>query len=219
MDHAMPPRASKATGAASSAAVGAASSAAVAQFSSPRNLLYLRSAFRTGDAAALEWAARVRRLPGPPADLWAEVRGLNRGFVAAAARTAGPTPVVAAVAAMAAAEEPLHMRMFEEDSLHSLNDDTTVAALADESDAPWSRGDPDRSGAEATAEYWSGGLGALPPRLMRRETIPFWQRGGRGGYEHDIGETLGDAPSELGSQVRSVRRDVGRRSGHGHSRA
>lgn len=194
MDHAAPPWVSKAT------------SAALAQFSSPRNLLYLRSTFRTADAAALEWAARIRRLPGPPADLWAEVRGLNRGFVAAATLAAAKRP-----RAPPTAEEPFHMRMFEEDSLHSLNDDAGIAAAAGESDAAWSRGDPDRSGAKATAEYWSGGLGALPPRLMRRESIPFWQRGGRGGYEHDISETLGDAPSELGSHVRSVRRDVGRR--------
>ena len=39
-------------------------------------------------------------------------------------------------------------------------------------------------------------------RFMRREAIPFWQQGGRGGYDLDIDETLGDAPRELDGHVR-----------------
>lgn len=39
-------------------------------------------------------------------------------------------------------------------------------------------------------------------RFMRREAPPFWQRGGRTGYDEDVGETLGLAPVELDGQVR-----------------
>ena len=39
-------------------------------------------------------------------------------------------------------------------------------------------------------------------RFMRYESIPFWQRGGREGYEYDIEETLGTAARELDGPVR-----------------
>ena len=39
-------------------------------------------------------------------------------------------------------------------------------------------------------------------RFMRREQIPFWQQGGREGYDYDIEETLGAATRELDGHVR-----------------
>ena len=39
-------------------------------------------------------------------------------------------------------------------------------------------------------------------RFMRYEEIPFWQKGGRVGYDYDIEETLGTAGRELDSGVR-----------------
>lgn len=39
-------------------------------------------------------------------------------------------------------------------------------------------------------------------RFMRREGIPFWQKGGREGYDRDIEETLGTAGRELDNHVR-----------------
>jgi hypothetical protein len=39
-------------------------------------------------------------------------------------------------------------------------------------------------------------------RFMRYETVPFWQKGGRTGYDYDIEETLGTGGRELGSNVR-----------------
>lgn len=39
-------------------------------------------------------------------------------------------------------------------------------------------------------------------RFMRYEAIPFWQKGGREGYDADIEETLGQATREMGAHVR-----------------
>jgi len=98
-----------------------------------------------------------------------------------------------------------------------------------EDDAPWSRGDPNRSSEQALAEYWGDGQVATNlatesrkdphaygdayawgntwrenggTRFMRRETIPFWQQGGREGYDRDIEDTLGTAGRELDGHVR-----------------
>lgn len=110
-------------------------------------------------------------------------------------------------------------------------DDTSADVfLYGEADAPWSRGNPNRTPEQALAEYWGDGRaatdtmsGAPEPmgqaygeasawgnawrenggtRFMRRETIPFWQQGGRGGYDYDIEETLGTAGRELDGHVR-----------------
>lgn len=97
-------------------------------------------------------------------------------------------------------------------------------------DAPWSRGSANRTPEQALAEYWGDGsvatdtrLGALEiagqaygdsyawgnswrenggTRFMRYESIPFWQRGGRDGYDTDIEESLGTASRELDGHVR-----------------
>jgi hypothetical protein len=95
-------------------------------------------------------------------------------------------------------------------------------------DAPWRSGDPDRTPEEALAEYWGDSCSASETtvgaadgraygdtaawgstwqenggtRFMRREQIPFWQKGGRGGYDDDIEDTLGTASRELGGHVR-----------------
>ena len=84
-------------------------------------------------------------------------------------------------------------------------------------DAPWSRGNPNRTPEQALAEYWGDDrapTGASAEarreglayggerRYMRYDKPPFWQKGGREGYELDIEETLGPSPRELGTQVR-----------------
>lgn len=102
--------------------------------------------------------------------------------------------------------------------------------LYDPADAPWSRGDPNRTAEQALAEYWGDGrvtsdtmTGATETmgrtygelyawgdswrenggtRAQRYERIPFWQRGGRMGYDTDIEETLGTAGRELDAHVR-----------------
>jgi hypothetical protein len=102
--------------------------------------------------------------------------------------------------------------------------------LYGEADAPWSRGNPNRTPEQAVAEYWgddrtaSETMTGAPElmgqaygeasawgdawrenggtRFMRRETIPFWQQGGREGYDYDIEETLGTASRELDGHVR-----------------
>jgi hypothetical protein len=121
-------------------------------------------------------------------------------------------------------------------------------------DLPWGRGalhsDPER----AVAEYWSdtkapadtaigssdamgetyGAESAWGPgwpdhgggRFMRYEAPPFWQKGGREGYDYDIEETLGVSARETGNPVRrwdmdrlreprgDEHRVLGPRSGH-----
>lgn len=97
-------------------------------------------------------------------------------------------------------------------------------------DAPWSSGNPNRTPEAALAEYWGDGwtssetaIGAPETgghaygdmsawgstwqenggsRFMRREQVPFWQKGGRGGYDDDIEETLGTASREMDGHVR-----------------
>jgi hypothetical protein len=54
-------------------------------------------------------------------------------------------------------------------------------------------------GANTWGDAWKENGGT---RFMRREKIPFWQRGGREGYDHDVEETLGSGDRELGGQVR-----------------
>jgi len=99
-----------------------------------------------------------------------------------------------------------------------------------EDDAPWGRGDPNRTPEQAVAEYWgddwttSETMTGAPEtmgkaygsmyswgnmweenggtRYQRYQTIPFWQQGGREGYELDIEETLGTAGRELDAPVR-----------------
>lgn len=102
--------------------------------------------------------------------------------------------------------------------------------LYGDDDAPWGRGDPNRTPEQAVAEYWgdnhtvSDTMTGAPEtmgqaygdryawgdtwrendgtRFMRRETIPFWQKGGREGIDGDIEETLGTAGRELDNHVR-----------------
>lgn len=102
--------------------------------------------------------------------------------------------------------------------------------LYGEDDAPWSAGDPNRTPEQALAEYWGDGwtvsetqTGAPETmgqaygsdyawgtswkenggsRFMRYETTPFWQKGGREGYDYDIEETLGTQARELDAHVR-----------------
>lgn len=108
-------------------------------------------------------------------------------------------------------------------------DDLNEVFLYGDDDAPWSRGCPDRTPEQALAEYWGDDhveteLAPATPsptgrphlghaygkagredggtRFMRREAPPFWQLGGRGGYDYDIGETLGSSSRELDGQVR-----------------
>lgn len=54
-------------------------------------------------------------------------------------------------------------------------------------------------GAYAWGNAWRENGGT---RFMRREQIPFWQQGGREGYDYDIEETLGTATRELDGHVR-----------------
>lgn len=102
--------------------------------------------------------------------------------------------------------------------------------LYNEDDAPWDIGDPNRTPEQALAEYWGDGwtvsettTGAPETmgqaygadyawgtswkdnggtRFQRYETIPFWQLGGREGYDYDIEETLGTQARELDAHVR-----------------
>jgi len=96
-------------------------------------------------------------------------------------------------------------------------------------DSPWRAGRPDRTPEQVIAEYWGedrvssdvpmdaaerGGAAygdkyawgstwrEKGGRFMRRESIPFWQKGGREGYDTDIEETLGTAGRELDNHVR-----------------
>ena len=97
-------------------------------------------------------------------------------------------------------------------------------------DAPWSAGQVNRTPEAAVAEYWGDSWAATDTvvgateqagvaygsidswgnhwrenggtRFMRYESIPFWQKGGRVGYDYDIEETLGTAGRELDSNVR-----------------
>ena len=102
--------------------------------------------------------------------------------------------------------------------------------LYGEEDAPWSAGRPNRTPEQAVAEYWGDGWTATDTmlghtetmgraygseygwgdtwqenggsRFMRRESTPFWQKGGREGYDYDIEETLGTQARELDNHVR-----------------
>lgn len=94
-------------------------------------------------------------------------------------------------------------------------------------DAPWSAGNPDRTPEQAVFEYWnddgkaatddgvawdgadgdgvswghwSGSNGSRFDRWGGE--IPFWQKGGRDGYDLDIEETLGTAARETDNPVR-----------------
>ncbi|MFA6165757.1 MAG: hypothetical protein WC700_04015 [Gemmatimonadaceae bacterium] len=104
------------------------------------------------------------------------------------------------------------------------------SAVGSAEDSPWGVGDPNRTPEQALAEYWGDGwttsetqTGAPETtgraygadyawgtswqenggsRFMRYENIPFWQKGGREGYDHDIDETLGTQARELDAHVR-----------------
>lgn len=206
----------------------------LALFEAPANEAYLRG--RLG-ARVPELAAAIRgfgRGPGaelvaappgragPRPDAWGEVRRLNRAFLA---HWGGGPP--------AAAPEPYHVRAFEADSLArggaaaALNGaDLGDAAAWGPGEEAWGPARPDRSAAEAWAEYFgeawapsggsapqaglalggfagpgAGGGGAAGGRFMRREGIPFWQKGGREGLDREDSEGFPDAREHLG-QVR-----------------
>ena len=112
---------------------------------------------------------------------------------------------------------------------HDYHDGVEVFAYG-EDDAPWGRGDPNRTPEQAVAEYWGEDwttsdtmIGAPETmgraygsmyswgdrwkendgtRFQRYESIPFWQKGGREGYDLDIEENLGTAGRELDAHVR-----------------
>ncbi|HVE12390.1 MAG TPA: hypothetical protein VNI01_03260 [Elusimicrobiota bacterium] len=95
---------------------------------------------------------------------------------------------------------------------------------------PWGRGDLNPGPAQAVAEYWSDtkatedtAVGSSEfmgetygaesawgedwpdrggTRFMRYESPPFWQKGGREGYDYDIEETLGASARETDNHVR-----------------
>ena len=185
---------------------------AVQEFSGGRALEVIAS-----DPTARRGALR------PAVDLWGEVRRLNRAFyedrLAATREQAhnidrrpGPRDDDD--------DEPYHVRMFTADSLRPPGLERLNAApppheagatqprdefLYGEDDAPWSAGDAGRTPEQAVAEYWGEGAvasgGAAPTRFMRYESSPFWQRGGREGYDFDIEDTLGTSGRELDGQV------------------
>ena len=65
-------------------------------------------------------------------------------------------------------------------------------------DEAWSAANPYRSSEEAAQEYRDQYFaGSTDRRFMRRFEIPFWQKGGREGIDHNIRDTLGAAPVEL----------------------
>lgn len=95
----------------------------------------------------------------------------------------------------------------------------------------WKNGNPNRTSDQAIAEYWGDDKVATQTfvgqnenttgraygddsswgtawkdnggtRFMRYESIPFWQKGGREGYDTDIDETLGLQMRESNSHVR-----------------
>ena len=134
------------------------------------------------------------------------------------------------------------------------DDENDADDFVGDADAPWSRGHPNRTPEQAMAEYWGDSWAATETatgapeqmgmaygdetawgsswrenggsRFMRYESVPFWQLGGREGYERDIDETLGTQSRELDNpvrrwdmdRVRAVRaqeyRRYGARSGH-----
>ena len=95
-------------------------------------------------------------------------------------------------------------------------------------EAPWSAGNPGRSAEQAAAEFYGdtyalsttqysaprefqsdaavygGGARAGGARLMRREGIPLWQKGGRQGIARDVADSLGAQVRELEGQSRGV---------------
>jgi len=105
-----------------------------------------------------------------------------------------------------------------------------------EDDNPWSAGNANRTPEQAMAEYWgddkvtSDTMTGAPEtmgktsgemyawgnswqenggtRFMRYESIPFWQMGGREGYDQDIEETLGTGAREMDNHVRRWDMDV-----------
>lgn len=110
------------------------------------------------------------------------------------------------------------------------------AYLYGDEDAPWGAGNANRTPEQAVAEYWGDGwtvsetqtghpetmgraYGSIyawgdswqengGSRFMRRESIPFWQQGGREGYDYDIEENLGTSARELDNHVRRWDTDV-----------
>ena len=124
-----------------------------------------------------------------------------------------------------AENEPYHYRAFVEDSLappglESLNRPPLDGLReeqyplpppgGDPEDAGWDEGDPDRTAAEAAAEYWGcedkkegGWFAGDGGRFMRYPQIPFWQNLSRGrDYDRDIEETLGFGERESATHVR-----------------
>lgn len=109
--------------------------------------------------------------------------------------------------------------------LYELNEDQALPLGDDEA---WREGKLNRTAEQALAEYYGDDKSATTlefveqkgvvygdkyswgerwkenggSRFMRYETIPFWQKGGREGYDHDINESLGMQSKELGAHVR-----------------
>jgi hypothetical protein len=150
-------------------------------------------------------------------------------------------------------DQPMGKEGFRGNPGDSIDDGVDVF-LHGEDDAPWGRGDAHRTPEQAMAEYWGDGWTATETslgkaevagkaygsqyswgnswaenggtRFQRYESSPFWQKGGREGYEHDIEETLGTAGREMDAHVRrwdmdklrnprgQEYRSYGARSGH-----
>jgi hypothetical protein len=111
----------------------------------------------------------------------------------------------------------------------------------EETDDAWDEGSAIRKPEQAMAEYWGedkvptdtmqGKMEQEGPtygskyawgnnwyknggnRFMRYEAIPFWQKGGREGYDYDIEETLGTSGRELDAHVRRWDMDRVRKPG------
>ena len=168
------------------------------QFRSPQNMAYLEALLRPADRQKMQDTVYEFDETTPPAsvarpsgDFWGDVRRLNRAFAAYYGRGIhGPETGHAEPAS----EEPYHMQAFVADSLRPPG----LAHL----NGAGPLYEHEASGEPASGETWAWADAAPPTRFMRYEQIPFWQRGGREGYERDIGETLGAAPCELDSPIR-----------------
>jgi hypothetical protein len=129
--------------------------------------------------------------------------------------------------APAVAQSPRPLRLDREGRFRGVPDPDPQY---DEEDGPWDAGDPNRTPEQAVAEYWGDGkvptetsIGAPETvgvaygnlyawgdswqdnggtRFMRYTSPPFWQKGGREGYDYDIEENLGTAGRELDNHVR-----------------
>lgn len=200
-------------------AAGSGKAQVLAQFNSRENIRYLSQLLKRDVADEVMRFSRKAQeildssvLRRGPVSMWDEVKRLNKEFYQSQKTANAPS------------SESYAMRMFEADSLRPaglehLNDEPARGMYGGE-DEPWSAGDASRSAEQALAEYWGESLSESHLHVVgdgaayggpmdrgfngrfKRPHPPFWQKGGREGYERDISETLGNSPSELNGQVR-----------------